>query len=335
MRREISPECNYKNALPPLIYNSRAMAQALEIAQRAAGTEANVLILGENGTGKELIAHMIHDHSPRRNQAMHSVDLGAISESVFESEMFGHERGAFTNADDARPGRFRAADRGTIFLDEIGNLSINLQAKLLTALEQRKVTPLGSDTPQSVDVRIVAATNCSPTRLADPQYFRTDLLFRLNTVEVHLPPLRERPEDIPPLLNYYLRHFSQCYRRPTKALKSSIVDALQKRAWPGNVRALRHAAERAVILSCGASFCLEDFQLPATSLAIAQRHQQQRLPSINGRDTPFLDDLNLSRLECSAVRTALAKHHYNISHAAKALGITRATLYRRMEKFGL
>lgn len=318
---------------PPLIYRSKAMAETISVSKQVAATDANILILGENGTGKGLVARLIHQFSKRVRMPFLSVDLGSISESVFESEMFGHEKGAFTSAQEGRKGRFRAATGGTLFLDEVANLSLDLQAKLLTALDQRHVTPVGADQPQAIDTRIVAATNCSPSKLADPSVFRTDLLFRLNTVEIYIPPLRERPDDIPVLLEHYLKYFSRRYNRPLKFVEGETYDALKSWAWPGNVRALRHAAERAVILSAGKRFGLDDFQLSPTSTAATHRHTLAE--AVTHSTTMHNGDLNLSRLEQQAVKAALNRHQYNISHAAKDLGITRSTLYRRMEKFGL
>ncbi|MGF1511276.1 MAG: sigma-54-dependent transcriptional regulator [Myxococcota bacterium] len=310
----------------PLLFRAPSMEHAMSMAERSAPTDANVLILGEPGTGKELVARAIHRHSRRRDQVFVSVDLGAVSESVFESELFGHRKGAFTDAKRDRAGRFQAARGGTIFLDEVGNLPLHLQSKLLTVLEQRRVTPVGSDQPVDVDVRVVAATNRPPHELADPNLFRQDLLFRLNTVEIHLPPLRERPEDIPLLVDHYLALFSRRYGKPEKPVSEATYATLKRYLWPGNVRALRHAAERAVILSTGSTFHEVDFSIPATAQAAAARSQD---------DGGQPDDLNLERLERSAVTAALRRHNYNISQAAKELGITRAALYRRMEKHGL
>ena len=306
----------------PLLGSSAAMERVMSLIERAAPTDANVLILGENGTGKELVARELHRRSRRADTVMVSVDLGAVAESLFDSELFGHLKGSFTDAKADRIGRLQAADGGTLFLDEIGNLPLHLQPKLLTALEQRKVTPVGSNKPVAVDIRVVSATNLSPGQLGDESIFRQDLLFRLNTVEIVLPPLRERREDIPVLLDHYLTLYGRKYGKELKPVPADVMAQLRDYDWPGNVRALRHAAERAVILSAGDAFAIEDFPLPS-----AQRAARVELAST--------EDLNLDRLERQTVERALKKHGWNISLAATELGLTRASLYRRMEKFGL
>ncbi|HEY1604027.1 MAG TPA: sigma-54 dependent transcriptional regulator [Allosphingosinicella sp.] len=308
----------------PLLGHSPAMHRVYSLVERAAPTEANVLILGENGTGKELIAREIHRRSRRADGVLVAVDLGAVAESLFESELFGHVKGAFTDARADRIGRMQAADGGTLFLDEIGNLPLHLQPKLLTALEQRQVVPVGGNKPVSIDVRIVAATNLPPDRLADESRFRQDLLFRLNTVEIELPPLRERREDIPILVDHYLAFYAKKYGKPARALPEYVMAALQDYDWPGNVRALRHAAERAVILATNDAFAVEDFSLARSIPRAAAPPPRQAA-----------DDLNLERAERQMVEQALKKHHYNISLAAQELGLTRASLYRRMDKHGL
>ena len=306
----------------PLLGSSAAMHRVLSLIERAAPTDANVLILGENGTGKELVAREIHRRSRRSDKVMVSVDLGAVSESLFDSELFGHVKGAFTDAKGDRIGRLQAADGGTLFLDEIGNLPLHLQPKLLTALEQRKVTPVGSNRAVPIDVRVVSATNLSAGQLGDEGVFRQDLLFRLNTVEIVLPPLRERRDDIPDLVEHYLSLYARKYNKDSKRVPGDVMRQLQDYDWPGNVRALRHAAERAVILSSGADFAIEDFPLPNS-------------PRAARVELAPVDDLNLDRLERQTVERALKKHGWNISLAATELGLTRASLYRRMEKYGL
>ena len=308
----------------PILGSSPAMRHLMSLIERAGPTDANVLILGENGTGKELVARELHRRSRRAARPLVTVDLGAISETLFDSELFGHVKGAFTDARSDRIGRIAAADGGTLFLDEIGNLPLHLQPKLLTALEQRKVTPVGANRPVEIDVRVVSATNLSEDRITDEDRFRQDLLFRLNTVEIHLPPLRDRRGDIPELLDHYLGGYARKYGRGAKPLPTSVLAALQDYDWPGNVRALRHAAERAVILSAGDAYALEDFPLP-------QRGATQ--PSV--RAAVVAEDLNLDRVERTTVERALKKHNWNISLAASELGLTRASLYRRMEKYGL
>jgi DNA-binding NtrC family response regulator len=308
----------------PLLGASAAMRRVYSLIERAAPTEANVLILGENGTGKELVAREIHRRSRRADGVMVSVDLGAVTENLFESELFGHVKGAFTDARGDRVGRLQAADGGTLFLDEVGNLPLHLQPKLLTTLEQRQVVPVGGNRPVPIDVRVVAATNLAPERLGDESRFRQDLLFRLNTVEIELPPLRERRDDIALLVDHYISLYSRKYAKPARTLPTDVLAALQDYDWPGNVRALRHAAERAVILAANGAFTVEDFSLARGPARIPAATPQA------GRA-----DLNLERAEKQMVEQALKKHSYNISLAAQELGLTRASLYRRMDKHGL
>lgn len=307
----------------PLLGSSEAMAHVHSLIARAAPTEANVLILGENGTGKELVAREIHRRSRRAEKPMVTVDLGAVTESLFDAELFGHAKGAFTDAKADRIGRMKAADGSTLFLDEIGNLPLHLQPKLLTALEQRQVVPVGTNRPMSIDVRIIAATNCAADKLADETRFRQDLLFRLNTVEIELPPLRSRREDIAPLLEHYLEFYARKYAKPQRAVSDDALVRLVAHHWPGNVRALRHAAERAVILGEGEVLTADDFPLSRS---------QQNTSSHAATPPP---DLNLDRQERQMVEHALKKHHFNISLAAAELGLSRGALYRRMEKHGL
>jgi DNA-binding NtrC family response regulator len=283
-----------------------------------------VLILGENGTGKELIAREIHRRSNRANQVFLSIDMGAVSESLFESELFGHRKGAFTDANTDRLGRIQAANGGTLFLDEIGNLPLHLQTKLLSVLEQRQVTPVGSNQPEDFDVRIVAATNVPAARLRDPEHFRPDLLFRLNTVELTVPPLRERRDDILPIARHYLEIYSRKHGGSAHSFSAASEQALVDYQWPGNVRALRHAVERAVILSEGPVLEPGDLQLDEASVKTREA-SVAIAPTI----------LNLDQLEKETIRKALNKHGFNISRAASELGLTRASLYRRMEKHDL
>ena len=305
----------------PLLGHSESMQRIRVLIERAAPTDANVLILGENGTGKEIVAREIHRLSRRSAHPMVSIDLGATSESLFESELFGHVKGAFTGAAGERIGRLKAADKSTLFLDEIGNLPLHLQPKLLTALEQRQVVPVGANRPVPIDVRVVAATNASTEALADETRFRQDLLFRLNTIEIHLPPLRERREDIPLLLDHYLGIYARKYDRPERQIPRTVRETLTKHDWPGNVRALRHAAERAVIMADGLAYRIEDFPLPSRP---------------GSASVPILGDtLNLDQLEKQMIERALRMHHFNISLAATELGLSRGALYRRMEKHGL
>lgn len=308
-----------------MIGTSVAMLRVFQIMRRAAPTDANVLILGENGTGKELVAREIHRHSTRAEQAFVRVDLGTLSPQLFESELFGHRRGAFTDAKQDRIGLLRAASGGTLFLDEIGNVPLHLQSKLLTALERREVTPVGGEKPQPIDARLISATNLSPKRLADENVFRQDLLYRINTVEIDLPPLRERPEDIPLLLDHFIAIYSEKYNTPPKRLSAAALERLINHAWPGNVRALRHAVERAVILSEGTMLEPGDFSLSATGSAAAAATPASLPPEAS----------TLDAVEKETILRALEAHGRNISRAAEALGLTRPSLYRRMQKYGL
>lgn len=332
-----------------IIGQSKKMLQVQSIIQRSAPTDANVLILGENGTGKELIAREIHQQSQRCNNIFMSVDLGAISEMLFESELFGHKKGAFTGAQQDRVGRLKAADGGTLFLDEIGNLPLHLQAKLLTVLEQRKVIPLGTNEAIPFDVRVVSATNVVKAELKSDRSFRQDLLFRLNTVEVDLPPLRERLADIEAIALHYIELYGQKYHKPKKVLEHSALAAIKTYPWPGNIRELRHAIERAIILSQSDNLQAHDFQL-APGLVVkgdvneaaheVDREANRRVSQQSGQQPdpevmPLPEQLNLENIEKQAISQSLKKHRYNISHTAKELGITRAALYRRMEKHGL
>jgi len=320
----------------PILGNSPAIAEVLSIIARTAPTDANVLVLGENGTGKELVARELHRLSNRAENIFMAVDLGAVPESLFESELFGHKKGSFTDARDDRIGRLQAADGGTLFLDEIGNLPLHLQAKLLTVLEARQVVPVGSGTPVDIDIRVIAATNVSREKLKDESVFRQDLLFRLNTVEVQVPPLRDRQQDIPEIARHYGGLYCRKYDKPAKEFTPEALSAITHYNWPGNVRALRHAIERAVILSDSDAFTAHDFQMDASEASgMTVNAPTMSVGENEGANPTVTDDLNLERIEKSAIAGALKKHRYNISHAAKELGITRAALYRRMEKHGL
>jgi two-component system response regulator HydG len=304
-----------------LIGSAPAMLAVFETVRRAAPTDANVLILGENGTGKELVARELHRLSRRAREVFLRVDLGALSPQLFESELFGHKRGAFTDAKEDRVGLFRAAEGGTLFLDEIGNVPLHLQSKLLTALERREIVPVGAEKAEAIDVRIVSASNLPPERISDENLFRQDLLYRINTVEIALPPLRARREDIPILLEHFARFYAQKYNFPVKRLSAAALARLAAHDWPGNVRALRHAMERAVILSEGTVLEPADFPLAPS---------RTETPANQDRSA-----LKLDSIEKSAILRALDHHKGNISRAAEALGLTRASLYRRMEKYGL
>lgn len=319
-----------------IIGSSDALKNIHSMIDRAAPTDANVLILGENGTGKELVARELHRKSKRSGEIFLSVDMGAISESLFDSELFGHKKGSFTDAKSDRVGRFEAASGGTLFLDEIGNLPLHLQTKLLTVLEQRQVTPVGSNKPVDIDVRIIAATNVPTKDLNDESRFRQDLLFRLNTVEIDVPPLRDRKDDIEGIANHYTQIYCRKYDKPIKNLSAAALEAIKEYAWPGNVRALRHAIERAVILSQGNEFSPEDFSLESHPGNAGEVANKLSIKTNAGTEEIELPDgnLNLERMEHMLIERSLKKHRYNISHAAKELGLTRAALYRRMEKYG-
>jgi two-component system response regulator HydG len=302
------------------IGDSAAMKQVFTVISKVAGTDANVLILGENGTGKELVAREIHRQSSRSEEPFISVDMGAIPETLFESELFGHLKGAFTDAKENRTGRFEMVSGGTLFLDEIGNLHLPLQAKLLAALQNRTITRVGSNTPIPIDIRLVCATNTPIREMVEQNRFRQDLLYRINTVEIKLPPLRERTEDIPVLVNYFLEINCRKYKKPTKRVQTSTLRRLEKHSWPGNVRELRHAVERAVIMSDSDTLGPEDFFLPDSRIT---------------REGVALETYNLGEVEEKVIRAVLIKYQGNVSHAAKELGLTRASLYRRMQKYGL
>ncbi|MES1189647.1 MAG: sigma-54 dependent transcriptional regulator [Steroidobacter sp.] len=306
-----------------MIGNSPAMLKVFTAIGRAAPTEANILILGENGTGKELVAREIHRQSQRSGEVFLRVDMGAISPQLFESELFGHSRGAFTDAKQNRTGYFRAATAGTLFLDEIGNVPLYLQSKLLTALERREVVPVGTEKPESINVRLICATNLPPAQLGDESRFRQDLRYRINTVEIHLPALRERKEDIPLLLEHYIAFYCRKYNLPIKRVASSLIDRLAEWPWPGNVRELRHTIERAVVLGEGAILSVEDFPFVDEKAKTAVQIEDST------------DISSLDSVEKAAIVRALELHKNNVSRAATALGLTRTSLYRRIEKYGL
>jgi DNA-binding NtrC family response regulator len=302
------------------IGQSPSMLKVFNTIKKVAATDANVLILGENGTGKELVARALHRHSPRQAETFVSVDLGALSETLFESELFGHVKGAFTDAKADRPGRFEIASGGTLFLDEIGNLSLPFQSKLLTVLERREVTRVGANKPKPIDIRLICATNMPIKQMAAEDSFRQDLLYRINTVEIDLPPLRERLEDIPILADHFLNIFQKKYQKKVNRLSKSIINKLTDYRWPGNVREFQHVLERALILGEGNTLCEDDFQLtavakPTTDLAI--------------------ETYNLDNIEQMVIEKALRNNQGNVSKAAADLGLTRTSLYRRMEKYGL
>lgn len=304
-----------------LIGESTPMQEVYDTIRKVAGTEANVLILGENGTGKELVARAIHRQSGRAEGPFVTADLGALSESLFESELFGYVEGAFTGAEADRAGRFEAADGGTLFLDEIGNIPPELQKKLLTVLQRREVTRVGDVEPIPIDIRLVCATNRPIYEMTREGTFREDLVYRVNTVEVELPPLRERGQDILRLAEHFLARYTSRYESNATSVSPEATEKLQGYHWPGNVRELKHTIERAVILSEGSEIQPEEVSFSA--------------PSKREEEPSGLDTLNLDDLEQAAVRKALSKHGGNVTRAAEELGISRKALYRRIEKYGL
>jgi two-component system, NtrC family, response regulator HydG len=305
----------------PIIGSSGAIRSVLAAINKVGPTDANVLIVGENGTGKELVARAIHRASARSVETFVHVDLGAIAESLFESELFGHRKGAFTDARDDRAGRFEVASGGTLFLDEIGNLSLPTQAKLLGALETRTISRVGSDAAVPVDVRILCATNLAPDELRDRRQFRQDVLYRINTVEINVPALRDRVEDVPELVRFYVDVFSRKYGKRDLDVDRPVLDTLASYHWPGNVRELVHAVERAVIMAEGRTLGIDGFLV------------QRRAPPV--ADDEDAGELNLAALEKRAIRQAIAKHRGNLSRAAQELGLGRTTLYRKMARHGL
>lgn len=290
---------------------------------KIAPTDANILILGENGTGKDLIAAAIHQQSLRADKPFIKVDVGALTESLFESELFGHKKGAFTDAREDRKGRFEAAHGGTLFLDEIGNITLQQQAKLLSVLQNRQVIPLGSNTPIPVDIRLICATNIPLSALADEQRFRKDLIYRINTVDLHVPPLRERGEDVLLLANYFLTKYAQKYMKPLTGIAEGARQKLMQYHYPGNVRELQYSVERAVIMSDGEVLHADDIVFSPIERAPAQAATGTPLPQ------------NLVELERSTIANVVEKHGGNISKAAKELGITRTALYRRLSKYDI
>ena len=301
-----------------IIGNSPAMQSAINLVQKVAPTDANVLILGENGTGKYVFAKEVHLQSNRKNHPFIHVDLGSLNENLFESELFGYAKGAFTDAHKDTIGRFELANEGTIFLDEIGNLPLHLQSKLLTVIQNKKITRLGEAKERSINARIICATNAPIHKMVAEQNFRQDLLFRINTIELNLPPLRDRIEDIKVLANYFLEKLTQKYRKKITTLSTEALKAMQHYHWPGNIRELEHIIERAVIITDANEIELND-------LHFSSKNNSNELPKT----------LNLEATEKLLIQQALQKHHGNISRAAKDLGLTRAALYRRLEKHQL
>lgn len=306
--------------LPELIGNSPAMMRVRETVAKLSDTDANILILGENGTGKDLVARMLKFFSPRRQDVFVTIDLGSIPEQLFESELFGYEKGAFTDARKSKPGRMEMASGGTLFLDEIGNLSLPMQAKLLTAIEKRCITRLGAVEPVSIDVRLICATNADLRRKVDDGTFRQDLLYRINTIELPIPPLRERGEDILLLGSHFLTLYNRKYKKEIRGMTREAKQKLMRYGWPGNVRELQHTLERAVILADHPLLRPDDFLFPSSGKSV---------------ETPADGELNLEKVERNVIERALRVSGGNVTRAAELLGITRFTLYRKMEKLGL
>ncbi|MCF8380925.1 MAG: sigma-54 dependent transcriptional regulator [Bacteroidales bacterium] len=302
------------------IGKSEEMLKVFNTIKKVAATDASILILGENGTGKELVARALYRNSLRKDEVFISVDLGSIAETLFESELFGHEKGAFTDAKAAKQGRFEIASGGTLFLDEIGNLTPQMQTKLLTIIERSEVTRVGSNKAIPINVRIITATNNDIHSEVEEGKFRQDLLYRINTVEIHLPPLRERQGDIPILADHFLRIYSRKYRKNIRAIQSGAMKKLSKYSWPGNVRELQHSIERAVIMSDGDMLSQDDFILSSQGK--------------KGSEFEF-NTLNLDEIEKTVIQKVLKQSQGNISQASQDLGLTRTSLYRRMEKHGL
>ncbi|HYV82214.1 MAG TPA: sigma-54 dependent transcriptional regulator [Pyrinomonadaceae bacterium] len=306
--------------LPQIVAESPAMKSVLNLVERIGPADANVLITGENGTGKEVITRLLHSISSRRSKPLISLNAGALAEGVFESELFGHVRGAFTDAKADRVGRFELADGGTLFLDEIGNVPLNLQPKLLRVLETGDFERVGSSKTQKVNVRLLSATNADLHAEVAQGRFRQDLLFRLNTVEIRLPPLRDRIEDIPVLAEHFLKLHRERYRRPIMGFTPEALDALRQHLWPGNVRELDHVIERAVLMSPGQIVTAFDLALEATP---------------DARLSARLEEMSLEDAERLLIKKALARFEGNANRAAEALGLSRSALYRRLQKYGL
>ena len=302
-----------------IIGESSVMQEVFTTINKLSNTDANILILGENGTGKDVIARLIYRCSPRYGKPFVTIDLGSIPEQLFESELFGFEKGAFTDAKKSKAGRMEVATSGTLFLDEIGNLSLPMQSKLLTAIEKRQISRLGSTQTVPIDVRLICATNADIRQMVEDGNFRQDLLYRINTIEIHIPPLRERGNDIILLADHFLDRYTRKYKKKIHGLTREAKNKLLKYAWPGNVRELQHTIERAVILGDGSMLKPENFLFHTTS---KQKNEEEVV-------------LNLEQLERQAIEKALRISNGNISRAAEYLGITRFALYRKLEKLGL
>lgn len=308
------------NKFALVVGDSPAMKELMSTVNKVSVTDANVLILGENGTGKQYLAREIHKQSNHKNGPFIHVDLGALSENLFESELFGHKKGAFTDAHEDKPGRFEMAQDGTIFLDEIGNLPYNLQSKLLTVIQDRKVSRLGEGIERIFNARLLFATNAPLNQWVKEGKFRQDLLFRINTVEIEIPPLRKRPEDIQSFISHFLSSFKNKYNKPDLSLSKEAHKLLESHNWPGNIREIQHTLERGVILADSDIIEPSNFNLSEITIEPAVKE---------------FENLNLHKIEKILVQKAIDKYEGNISKAAKELGLTRAALYRRLEKFNL
>jgi len=300
------------------IGNSIAIQKAYSLADKVAKTDANVLILGENGTGKFVLAHYIHQQSNRKKEPFIHVDLGSLSENIFESELFGYAKGAFTDAKNDTPGRFEAAQNGTIFLDEIGNVPLHLQTKLLQVIQNKSVTRLGESKSRSLNIRIITATNLDLKKEVAEKSFREDLFYRINTMEIKLPSLHERKEDIVPLARFLLHKITEKYERDEIVFDEKAIDQIQKHAWKGNIREMENRIERAVILCENNFIKTTDLDLDVIKLSSSE-----------------MEDLQLSDIEKISIEKVLHKNNFNISKSAEELGLSRAALYRRMEKYNL
>lgn len=305
-----------------IVGSSEVMNDVFLKLKKVAPTDANVLILGENGTGKDLIARALHDNSNRRHQPFVKVDVGALTSSLFESELFGYKKGAFTDAREDRKGRFEAANGGTLFLDEIGNISLGQQVRLLTVLQNREVTPLGSNTAIPIDIRLICATNEDPSVLADEKRFRKDLIYRINTVDITIPPLRERGTDITELSHHFVALYAEKYNKSNFSFDAGFISKLKQHDFPGNVRELQYVLERAVIMTDGNVLKPED-------LVFSSIERSTKTTNLETKT------LKLDELEKNAIIKVLEKHKGNVSKSAKELGITRTALYRRLEKYEL
>jgi DNA-binding NtrC family response regulator len=303
---------------PAFLANSPAMQPVLDLIGRIGPSDANVLITGEHGTGKEVVARTLHAMSARASKPMVTVNAGGLSEGIFESELFGHVKGAFTDARSDRVGRFELAEGSTLFLDEIANVPLNLQAKLLRVLETGEMERVGSSTTRRVDVRVLAATNADVNAEAAAGRFRQDLLFRLNTIEIHIPPLRERREDLDLLAHHFLRGYAQRYRKSLSGFDSAALKAIHEHPWPGNVRELDHAVERGVLMTPGPVVRAADLGLRAPAAGASR-----------------LEEMSLDEVERHLIQRTLGRHDGNVSQAAKALGLSRSAMYRRLQKHGL